>query len=394
MTTRRDFLAAAATLPAGLAFAQPAPAGSEPVPFRYVIQNITLRSRGRVVIEETFKARKTFAPATVLGEAAAGMNYKVNLGKISASDIKSGSLVITQANAIPFWNGYIAMITLPAGPNGDYTFTEKDLPLELAVTVANPKPGVADHLIAGFMDPANLHAVAAASLGRVWGPFPPGLSGVGGVGGGSKDNWKDIEQEVSNPGISLIRQEQPQVPGDIILNRQIIQNLDTAPSVQMSVTVNAGGDMALSAHVGAAGPTALGSLSIVPQEIQPVAFYGPRMKVNFAQSPRVSAVIFAKTMPKAKIFMVEPQTISKGKAGEAQPMMIHGMGFGMDTKLEIVPASGSGAPARISGLRVGRDNMALQAQVSFPPSPADSYTVRVATGGQVASSAAALRFVP
>src|ERR1035441_2585475 len=156
--TLRQVVYSTAALCAGQVFAQTVPANPELMPFRYVITNITVRSRGRVVINDDFKAKKAFAPGSLLGQAAPGINYKVSLGKLGTADTKTGKLVITQANTIPFWNGYIAMITLPAGPNGEYTFTEQDAPLELSATVANPKPGPADHLIIGFIDTKNLHA--------------------------------------------------------------------------------------------------------------------------------------------------------------------------------------------------------------------------------------------
>lgn len=393
MPSRREFLTTAAALPAGLALAQPPAPVSEPVPFRYVIQNVTLHARGQVVINDTFQTRTAFGPPALLSRAAPGVAYKVNLGRIGVPEIRAGSLTITEANTAPIWNGYIAMLTLPAGPNGQYTFTEKDLPLTLSATVLNPKPGPADHLIIGFMDNATLHAVAAASLGRVWGPFPPGFPGGGG-GGGGKENWKEIDVINPDPGavaVSLMRQEQPQVPGDIILNRQTIAT--AAPAVEMSVSVNAGGAMALSARVAEAGRAlaAARTLSLQPRELQPAAFYNSRMKVDFAQTKGLSAVVFAKVMPKARILMVDPQVVSKANASAPLQLMIHGVGFGMDSKVELIPAAGGGQAAKITGVQVGRDNMALRGQVTFPTGGASAYSVRVTTGGQVVSSSSVLR---
>jgi len=383
---------AALLIAAATSFPQPPPSGT--LPFRFVVRNVEVRTKGQAILADTFRGRRTRVVPPTANNLVGDSSYWVNLGRVGPANIRDG-LVLDQTTAeTSMWNVTATMVTLPVGPNGTYTFSGDRFPLEVSATIQQPRIKSAEKFMVGITDLQTLHAVAVLSIGIPGIPGRPPIIGGGGGGGGggpSKDNFKNRVQQVVDPAFMLMREEEPEIREHIVLDNVAARGINTADSVTMTVRI--GEDGAISGVGRVVGGQQPGEFTLTPKIDQEfAAFYRARQRLD-PKGTKYTAMLYAENLPRVRVFAVDAPVVGADAiraAGATVPITLHGVGFGLDSKVEIVPVGG-GQPARVSNIQVGNLALLMTADVAFPEPHARSYQVRVTSAGQVATMPLTIR---
>jgi hypothetical protein len=385
---------------AAVSFAQPptGPAATTALPFSFTVSNVEVHARGQVLLADRFQPRTTLVPSTSNRGTVGNSPYVVNVGRLPTAKFLARGLVLDQTTTgAAMWNVSATMVTLPAGPNGAYTLSGAQFPLEVSATLQQPRIKGAEKFMVGIVDQETLHAVALLTIGipGIPGRFPPigGGGGGGGGGGPSKDNLKNKGQEVINPdpSIMLMREEEPEIREHIVLDNVAAPGLNTATSITLTVRIGENGEISGLARI--AGGQQPGEMTLTPKiDPQFEGFYRARSRLD-TKGTAYSAVLYAENLPRVRVFSVDKPVVT-GDALRSNngtvPIAIHGVGLGLDSKVEIVPVGG-GTPARVSNIQLANLNLLLTADVTFPEPRAARYQVRVTSAGQVATAPLSVR---
>jgi len=391
--------------PAGAPLAVPASTKTSPTPFQFDVEALTLNVANNAVLTERYATERRFRPV-------------VGLGKVSASNIRGGLLRIDQNSTTNIWLGpagtfghrlhhrdvYVALMTLPIDTAGRSTFTGSEaFPLQFTVRLKNPRFSGFEKFKIGLLDVEAFKAVASIAVGRVPTPFPVGGGGGGGGGvggglgggfggggfggGGGGSKTVDIGDLVSNPAVILNRVEEPDIMGEIILDHQPL-GVDAADAIELTLRVERDGRIGGVARVTAAGQTR--DIELAPKGT--TDFFTRR--ASLPMNARLAAPVYVETLPKPTVVKVTPNQLTRNdlRSGGANRvnLRVEGVGFGPDTRLEIVPEGASGpaaAPIKATGLKLERKEGAAEGATLLAEVPADairgrSYSVRITTGGQ------------
>jgi hypothetical protein len=378
----------------------PATARTVPSPFQFDVQEINLKFGDKVVLRDQFRRQAGLKPTEMGGRRltpAEAPAYTVDLGKITAANVRNGTLRLNQAATSDIWVGpggsvghrlhhrddYVAMLTLPVDVGGRTTFLGREaFPLEFTVVVRKPRFNGFEKLKIGLLETEGFKNVASIAVGRLPTPFPtfPGGGGGGGGGGGSKIiNILDL---VSDPAILLGRVEEPDIMGEIVLDHAPLEGAGRIDNLEMTLRVAADGLIS-----GVARSTIGGQVKetkLAPKAQEPRDFFEKRERI--AGFVRLAATVFVETLPRAAVFKVAPAEIPVADARGKVHFRIEGIGFGPDTRAEIVPEGASGQPIRAEALQLerqagGPEGAILLADFGMRESRARSYALRITTGG-------------
>jgi hypothetical protein len=376
-----------------------------PTPFQFEIEELSLRLGDRAVLRDNFRL-SSLRPTEMEGKPmtrAQSPRYRVELGKISDSNVRNGVLRVNQASTTNIWLGpggtfghrlhhhdvFIALMTVPIDTNGRTTFIAKEgFPLDFTVRVRRPRLQAFEKIKIGLLEQESFKNVAAVALGRVPTPFPPIVAGGGGGGGTKRINLLDL---VSNPAIVLNRVEEPDVLGEIVLDHAPLQSVADANTIELSLRVGPQGELAGGARVvtGGLGADQVQEFKLAPRDQEPREFYSRRMRLS--PDTRLSATIYIETLPKPTIFRSTPNA---ARAGGRVDIRVEGIGFGPDTRAELVPQSGRATAIKATTTELERQSGAPEGAVlltGFDNVAAGTYSIRVTTGGQIASIRNALK---
>jgi hypothetical protein len=228
----------------------PARLPQQPSPFQFEVEEITLKLRDGVVLHDDFQRQGGLKPAEMEGRklaAAEGPEYRVDLGQISAANVRDGVLAVNQEVTSNLWHGpqgnyghtlhrhdsYVAMLTLPVNVAGGSTFLASEAAgMEFSVRLRGPRLVGFEKLKIGLMDMEAYRSLAAISVGRL--PLP-------GSPERAKAQSTNLLELVSRPAIVLGRVEEPAVKGEILLDYAKIEKFDEIESLEMVLRVGSEG---------------------------------------------------------------------------------------------------------------------------------------------------------
>lgn len=375
----------------------------DPVPFRFQISTVSMKSNQKVILDDRFSTATSFLPVRSARPTGQATGYRVILGQLSnAVNVRESTLNIDQASTAPVWGVHAALIELPLSSNANETLEPRgSFPLEMTVRLKSPSIRGPERIYLGLMDRKTMYNVGSVSL-SVQG-LPKAQKAVSRRRLGPQLPWADLDgvlqqvrfyRDVQNPGdpvdkvlgdlnigptVSLVRAEEPQVSGDIVLDAQEMPALAAADAVEMTLNVSAAGELAASGVVQKGSSTQ--QFALRPKEQSPASFFAPRSKLNVAAANLIP-VLYFQTLPTVDVFSVDASKPSGKFANTAgaTTLVLHGVGFGLDSKLEVVPKGAASLPVR--NLRIGRDCLTLSGEVMLPRDRT-TYSIRVTSAGHV-----------
>jgi hypothetical protein len=369
-------VAKAAGPPSG--FAEP----QQPSPFRFEIEEITLKIGGEVMFHDAFEQ-----PGSL--EA-----YRVDLGRISGAAVDHGVLTIDQDLTTNTWLGpkgtyghnlhrndsYVAMLTLPISADGRSTFLAREAyGLEYSIRLRAPRFIGFEKLKIGLMDTEAYNSRGAIGVGRL--PLP--LPTFGQSEAAEEPMIVEITDLESEPAVILGRVEEPKVSGEIVLDHAGIDNYDEIETLELTLRMGPEGELSGHARITAGGQVQ--ELELDPIDQEPREFFEPRSKVP--PDVRLAATLFIETLPGLEVVHVNPKEMTVGDLAREEKVRfrVEGFGFGPDTRIEVVP---KGAQAAIPAEAIHRQRLGgipegtvLLADISLPRHAA-SYDLRISTGNQ------------
>lgn len=379
------------TPPAGAPLDVPLTARTQPTPFAFDIEQIDLKFGDRSVMQQQFREGR--------------LRATVNLGKVSDANVRGGALRITQDATTNIWLGkggtfghrlhhhdvFITLLTFPIDATGRSTFLAREaFPLEFTIRVRNPRFTGFEKVKVGLLDMEAFKSVAAIAVGRLPTPFPP----VGPIVGGGGTKTINILDLVSNPAIVLNRVEEPDIMGEIVLDHAPLTEGARTDTLEMTLRVGPQGEISGFSRIGAAGQTR--EVKLATQSREP--FFERRSRLP--GDMRLAATLYVETLPMPTVFKVEPQQFAMKELAASQNLSvrIEGIGFGPDTRVEMVPEGSREAPIPAASLKLERkhgtpDGAVLLAEFGMRDraARAASYSLRITTGGQRAVMGKALR---
>ncbi|MBV8855426.1 MAG: hypothetical protein JOZ02_00560 [Acidobacteria bacterium] len=316
----------------------------EPVPFSFYIEELSLSSRGRVILEDSFDSAGRFQPAEVGGKPAGAARYFLSLGRLGGPNVKGGALRVDQSDTINAYGTFVSKFVLPVDERGRLAFSGEELFGDLLLSVRVRAPALRGHerLKIGIGDMATMGALASISL--------------------QKDS------------ISLQRQGRA-AWDEVLLDRVDISRMANLQEVELTLKIDARGQFSGLTKIRGGGKEQEFAL----RADDPWARISP-------DNPNLSANVFVEALPKPRIFALYPQSLPLEKLRQlkgAVPLRIVGTGFAPDTEVEVVPPGGGpAAPIQASEVKLLTANTYLSAKVTLPEAGAGDYSVRVTTGEQ------------
>jgi len=326
--------------------------------------------------------------------AGEGPEYRVDLGRISAANVRDGVLRIDQDVTSNLWHGprgnyghslhrndsFVAMLTLPVNKDGGSTFLGREaFGLEFSVRLRGPHLNGFEKLKIGLMDTEAFKSVAAISVGRLPLPISPLPASQD---GGTSENT-DILKLVSQPAIVLGCVEEPRVKGEIVLDHAKIESFDQIESLEMVLRVGPEGQLSGLARIKAGGQVK--EVELTPKSREPREFFAARS--TLPADVRLAATLFVETLPRLEVLRVYPREVAVRDLGaDKVRFRIEGFGFGPDSRVEIVPEGAQGEPVRADTIHRQKaagmpEGTVLLADIGLP-ARVGSYGLRVTTGGQ------------
>jgi Fe2+ transport system protein FeoA len=319
--------------------------------------------------------------------ATEGPAYRVDLGQISAANVRDGVLEIDQDATSNIWHGpqgnyghtlhrndsYVAMFTLPINVAGGTTLLGRDaFGLEFSVRLRGPHLTGFEKLKIGLMDTEGYKSVAAVSVGRL--PLP----------GHKTSDTTNILDLVSQPAIVLGRVEEPAVRGEILLDYAKIEQPDAMDSLEMVLRVGNEGQLSGLARITSGGQVKELALDPKTRGPQDDAFAA---RSHVPENMKLAATLFVETLPGLEVNHVYPKEVAVRDLSDADKVRfrIEGFGFGPDSRVEIVPEGTQGAPIPAEAIHrqkvAAPEGTVLLADIGLP-AQVGSYGLRVTTGGQ------------
>jgi hypothetical protein len=163
---------------------------------------------------------------------------------------------------------------------------------------------------------------------------------------------------------------------EVVLDKVDLTALQDISDVRLSFMVNAQGQMS--------GLAEVHSRSGVRQ----FKLKGDRAQyfLNPAYD-KYAASIFVEILPKPRIVQVTPNQLARttlARTDRAFSLQIAGVGFGQDTRVELIPSDQKGVNIVADNVRIAPHNGLLEATFRMKAAPASSYSVRLTTAGQTA----------
>ena len=327
----------------------------EPVPFRFMVDEITLVSKGRVLLKDSFDREGRFQPAEVGGKPADKSDYYVSLGHLNGTSVKGGVLTIDQTNTINAYGDFVFKFIVPVDERGAMMFAGADNFGDLVFTVKLRAPRLNGHerFKVGFGDLSNLGGLASISLQK--------------------------------NSVSLQRQGRTAWE-ETLLKVVDISEYPRPDQIELSITVGAQGQLS-----GMAKVTSGGKDHDFPLQAQ-----DPRARINPANA-NLSANIFIESIPKPRIFAVYPPHLTAQRLREMKGellLKVFGTGFAADSRVELIPAGDDGKNAiEAEETQLVYSNSVLAARVMVQEPWAAAYTVSVISGSEKSARRSAIRIL-
>lgn len=326
----------------------------EPIPFRFEVDEITLVSRDKVIVHDSFDREGKFQPPEINGAPPNKGGYYVSFGRVEGTNVRGGALTIDQTQTVNAYGDFVAMISLPMDSRGKLTFAAADAFGDLVYTVKVRTP-------------------------KMKGPerFKIGIGAMESYLGGL------ASMSLQRDSITIQRQGR-RAWDEVILDKVDTSKFPNPEWVEMTFRLDAEGKISGLARIKNDG-------QVLEFKLSPTG--GDR--VNPEQQTNLAANIFIETLPKPRIFAVHPQNITAEKLREAKgliPITVYGVGFTSDAQIEILPDDAAAQePVKASGARLVFPNSILNAKVALKNFEPKDYTVRITTGGETISRKSVLR---
>jgi len=327
----------------------------EPVPFKFLVDEVTMVAKGRTLVKDSFDREGKFQPAEVGGKAADKCGYYVSLGHISGASVKGGVLTIDQTNAINAYGDFVFKFILPIDDRGTVMFAGNDTfgDLVLSVKLKAPRLNGHERFKVGFGDLSNLGGLASISLQK----------GSVSLQRQGRTAWEETLLKVAD-----------------------ISELPSPDEIELSITVGAQGQLSGMARVTSGGK----------DHDYPLLTQDPRARIN-PQNANLTANIFIEAIPKPRIFAVHPPHLTAQRLREMKGqllMKVFGTGFAADSRVELIPVGDDGKHAiEAEETQLVYSNSVLTVKATVPEPWATDYTVRVISGSESTTRKAAVRIL-
>jgi hypothetical protein len=395
-------LALGVSAAAGMASPSTSSAAQQPSPFQFDIQEITLKFQDRVVLHDDFRRAGVLRPTEIGGRRVGndGPAYAVELGKIPTGNVRDGALRVDQNSTTNVWLGpkgtfghrlhhhdvFITLVTVPTRLSGESSFVAADaLPLEFTIRLRKPRFSGFEKLKIGLLDIEAFKNVAAVGIGRV----PMIRTAAGGnemahgspARNGAAATTLNVRDVIASPSVTLNRVEEPDILGEIVLARAALPSAQP-DSVEMTLRVDAEGRTSAVARSFEGDRVSDLIFESLPQG------HGRRLS-PLSPSTKLSATLYVETLPKPMVSRVAPSELVADEIRRTDKvrLRIEGMGFGADTRVEMVPETAHGTAIAADALELqretgGPEGTVLFADIGLRGAPADTYSLRLISGGQ------------
>jgi len=381
-----------------------AEAAMEPSPFQLEIGEISLAAKNRLIAKDNFKESGRFRATLNAGPglAAAQTEYQVRYGNITAADVQNGALVLKTTSLVPLRSSGTARAALSAGlptaaRGGEAPEVYTDAfgasfgaLFSIPVKATGASTAFADkrtyqgnstfsgkEMFGDLLFSARVHAAALQGYET----FTLGLTDVGARRPAGKLSVR--RDRITLEAVSMKDGQWPWQ--EIILDQVDLTRLRGISDVRLTFMVNAEGRMSGLAEV----TSSSGVRRFKLNGAGPQAILDPTYD-------KYAASIFVEILPKPRIAQVTPKEITRKALllqRGAVTLQITGVGFGPDTRVELIPAGQGAAPVVADRVRIAPHNGSLEATFQMRGTPANSYSVRLTTAGQttLAENALSLR---
>jgi len=331
--------------------------GLVPQPFETAIDELSLESKGRVILRDTFDRDGVFHPPLVDGKSAERAPYFPNMAKIDGSRVKGGSLVMDEVGMVNPFENYACDFSLPIDADGRLWFTGKELfgDLVLRAKVLSPHFKSAPKFKLGVINMKTFFTVAALSLG--------------------------------SDEIALMRQgDNPKFPGlpfiETMFGKSDVSQLKRIDQADLTLKIGAKGEISGSIVIMDSGQPHRYDMEATPEwaHLDPEGQYAIHL--------------FWESFPYPKLFGVFPHYIKSADlqaAGGSLDLRLFGASLFDNSLVEITPAGRTGAPVKTSDLKVIGFSSGLQMKAVFPKTEPAVYDIRVTSGGETVLKPQALR---
>jgi hypothetical protein len=313
----------------------------EPVAYRFDVDEIGVRSRGRVLLKDDFERPGTFRPS-------AQHPYFQNMGLLDGSDVRDGVLRMEESCSVNPFENFACDFSVPLDERGIYSFIGGEYfgDFELSAKLSRPRIRGPEKFKLGLVDDHVFFSAATVSFEK----HRVTLERQGG------------EPRTVTPFLETTFDE-------VDLTR--FGDLD---ELELRLIIDASGKPSGTATVRAG--TAI--------EVVRLTASAPWARLN--PRGRYSVHVFTEDLAKPRIFSFYPETVSLDQIrsnGGVLDTKIFGIGFGKDSVVELLP-TGGGDPIRVNGADILMFNMGLRTTIALPNAKAGAYTVRVHSSGSTA----------
>ena len=322
--------------------------GLVPREFEYVVDDLTVVSKGQVIVTDGFDQNGVLSPPKVRGKSTERAPYLISRGEIDGSRVRDGHLVMDQTGMVNTFETFVADLVVPIDETGRTWFLGKELfgDLEVSCTVIAPRVVGPSRFSIGLVDLSNWFTMGAVSVGP---------------------------EEVR-----LQRQGHPRFPYlPFIYSR--FDRVDLLPyknleAVEMTVKIGAQGQLTGSAKVHDSGKVQSFEMTAQPDwsKLDPEGHY--------------SVQLMWETWPKPRLWAFHPQYIQSDELKERGGFLelaVFGIGIFEDSEVEIFRMDGNekrqAEVREVKGL-LTRHGITLKA--ILPYAYTGDYTVRVTTAGE------------
>ncbi|MBV8855423.1 MAG: hypothetical protein JOZ02_00545 [Acidobacteria bacterium] len=382
--------------------AEPAPqpqaaAAIEPSPFQLEINEISLMSKNRMIARDNFKEtgrfRATLSARPGLAAAPTQTDYQVRYGNIATTDVRNGALVLGTTSLVPLRSSGTAASALNVN-TGDpapdrarpEVFTDAfgssfgalfSIPVSsrgVSTAFADNRTYQGNSTFAGkemFGDLVFSARVHAASL-KGYETFTLGITDVGARRPAGKLSVR--RDSIRLESISMKDGQWPWT--ETLLDQVDLTRMQGISDVRLTFMVDAQGRMSGLAEVTSRSGVQRFKLN----------GRGPQAVLDPSYD-KYAASIFVEILPKPRIAQVTPNQMARGallRRGGTFTVQVNGVGFGPDTRVELIPEGRGAVPVVASSVRIAPHNGSLEATFRTTGAPAQSYSVRVTTAGQTA----------
>jgi len=366
-------------VPDGAAQVGPRPASptTEASPVQFMIDEITLMSKNRVIARNNFKETGKFRAQLSSAAPAQAVPFIVRFGRLSDADVIGGALRInekslanlattaTVATLGPLNVGdppprnavatYGALFSVPMDARGNAAFAATEMLADMTLTLKFHTPRMAgnEKLTLGLTDVEAFRPAVTLSVRK-------DLIRLDRIQGGRAKGFPWTEVPVGRAAVRGVRD---------IRSGQITLRI-TGGQLTGSVIL-AGGD-------GRQQIFKLGG--------------GTAGRLDMRREYAASIFVEALPMPGIEQVNVAKLTLKElRRMRKAAPVQVNGVGFGPDAQLEVYPDGQEARKVRISRLTVAPGNTRIEAMALLADAPAKSYTIKITSGGQTTTSPGAIR---